>query len=1677
MESGQPSRPGKTQLASNGTKEHCLTAGSACEREEDGKSGPTAGNKSRPTAGHSDPAERHSDVTGQPRDVLVQKDADASCGKTQTGDDQRVQVKIPAYFRSVNAFEVLSDLEPAAAAREEQPEEVAVGAASQLYERKTPRKRGRPRKSVDQQPVPTPRTRKETYKRPSSKRRSDQPSATDRDSRDVEDWMYAREKFQELAKEYGPFSLDAAASEGGENAQCKRYCSAGEDSFLERKLDGETIWANFPYGRAEEFISHYLEEKARDPRIAGMFVLPQWTSTTWWSKVQHMKKVREHAAGEDLFTAPPEGRSKERRRLGPSPWPVCVFWDPPSMDASTVPVEEDPRVEICNLTTVAKSPITQATDTSDQGVRGANAVEDASVAMHDDHHARLLVATGRVHGATARILFDSGSQVDLVSSKFVEQERLPTDLGPAEGLKVQLAGGQIQDASVVTQPTTLQLGKWSADSSFHVTELKEYDVILGKPWLSSHEPIISWRHNVVQLRTEEGNPVRVRAIAPPTSPPEQQQPEEPQPQRSKQRSKTPTVQIISQAKLARYARQKGSVTFVGSVESVDHRTAGGGQASTTQPCREAGAVAAARDEADNPDLGASVEQPPQGVPKDGGLSRRMEHVADEFPDVFQDIDGMPPKRDTEHKIELEEGAEPPTQHLIRLSPLELEESRKQIADYMEKKHIRASGSAYGAPVIFVRKKDGTLRMCIDYRKLNKQTKKDRYPMPRIDELLDQLLGARVFTKLDLRSGYHQVRIAEEDIHKTAFRTRYGHFEFTVMPFGLTNAPATFQRMMNKALAPFIDKFVVVYLDDILIFSRSEEEHVEHLRAVLQKLREEKFYCKRSKCEFGVQSVEYLGHTVGPDGVHMDASKIKAVVEWPTPENVKHVRSFLGLAGYYRRFIAKYAQRTHALSELLKQNVAWTWTKAQQDAFEDIKAAMTSAPVLAIPDPALPYEVTTDSSAFGLGAVLQQDQGNGLQPCAFLSHKLSDAERKYPVHEQELLGIIHALKTWRCYLEGAQFKVNSDHSSLMELATQPKLSRRQARWVEFLQSYDCQVNYVPGEQNMADALSRRVDLQHVAVGSTDPARQSTVHGTACAHCAKLGVTPLVGSAGSALPVGAPGTSRARGEKLRSSGDTTAGFARLAQTGVVPGTSRARGAKLESSGAAQRVDLLHISVLEEDSSFANLVRQAVQADAYPSRDRRLTQREDLFYFGNRLYVPPTLRQHVVEELHSSAYGGHFGADRTVDAVTRRFFWPHIKRTVRGIVRQCPECQRSKPRSGKAYGQLQPIPAPDRPWEQITLDLVTDLPETPDGHNAILVFVDRLTKMVHLVPTVKQLSAEATAHIFKDHVFKHHGLPEVIIGDRDRRWSGLFWSSVFRSLGTKIRLSTAYHPQTDGQTERANRTMEEILRSYVHPLADDWHLRLGDAEFAYNSTTQRSTGRSPFFTAYGYHPRTPADLYNPKATEETPTADNFVKSMLEGHAAAKAAIQQAQMTQKEQYDKHKARTPFSKGSWVLLDASRYKFQGGEKHKLRQPWLGPFKVRDMVGPNAATLILPKSVRISPTINVSRLKVYLGRVGPDGKPLESAKQPTLIVEDEHEEEADLGEVEAVRAYRDVFHATRRNEQLRREFLVKFAGAAEENNSWLTEPQMKLPPVKSLEILRAIATGAITPAAAIYRKR
>ncbi|GJS23954.1 reverse transcriptase domain-containing protein [Tanacetum coccineum] len=455
-------------------------------------------------------------------------------------------------------------------------------------------------------------------------------------------------------------------------------------------------------------------------------------------------------------------------------------------------------------------------------------------------------------------------------------------------------------------------------------------------------------------------------------------------------------------------------------------------------------------------------------------------VIRDFPEVFpDDLPGLPPPRQVEFKIDLVPGAAPVARAPYRLALLEMKELSEQLKELLEKGFIRPSSSPWGAPVLFVKKKDGSFRMCIDYRELNKLTVKNRYPLPRIDDLFDQLQGSSVYSKIDLRSGYHQLRIREEDIPITAFRMRYGHYEFHVMPFGLTNAPAVFMDLMNRVCKPYLDKFVIVFIDDILIYSKTKEEHSEHLKIILDLLKKEKLYAKFSKCDFWLESVQFLGHVINREGVHVDPAKIEAIKNWPVPTSPTEVRQFMGLAGYYRRFIEGFSLIAKPLTKLTQKNKRFEWGADEDEAFQKLKQDLCTAPILALPEGPDDFVVYCDASLKGYGAVLMQRD----KVIAYASRQLKTHEENYTTHDLELGAVVFALRLWRHYLYGTKCVVYTDHKSLQYILDQKELNMRQRRWIELLSDYDCEIRYHPGKANVvADALSRKVREKPLRVRS-------------------------------------------------------------------------------------------------------------------------------------------------------------------------------------------------------------------------------------------------------------------------------------------------------------------------------------------------------------------------------------------------------------------------------------------------------------------------------------------------------------------------------------------------------------------------------------------------------------------
>ncbi|KAK5784835.1 hypothetical protein PVK06_039374 [Gossypium arboreum] len=908
------------------------------------------------------------------------------------------------------------------------------------------------------------------------------------------------------------------------------------------------------------------------------------------------------------------------------------------------------------------------------------------------------------------------------------------------------------------------------------------------------------------------------------------------------------------------------------------------------------------------------EKKPESVP-----------VVCEYPDVFpEELPGLPPVREIEFGIELVPGTTPISIAPYRMAPTELKELKTQLQELVDRGFARPSFSPWGAPVLFVKKKDGTMRLCIDYRQLNKATIKNKYPLPRIDDLFDQLKGASVFSKIDLRSGYYQLRIRDSDVPKTAFRTRYGHYEFLVMPFGLTNAPAVFMDLMNRIFRPYLDRFVVVFIDDILVYSRNETEHAEHLRLVLQILRDKQLYAKFSKCEFWLREVSFLGHVVSASGIRVDPNKISAILNWKPPRNITEVRSFLGLAGYYRRFVKGFSTIATPMTKLLQKDVKFEWTEKCQKSFDQLKTYLTEAPILVQPESGKEFVIYSDASLLGLGCVLMQEG----RVVAYASRQLKPHEKNYPTHDLELAAIVFALKIWRHYLFGERCHVYSDHKSLKYLMTQRDLNLRQRRWLELLKDYELIIDYHPGKANVvADALSRK---------SLFTLRAMNVH-----------------------------------LSIRSDS-------------VLVAEMKAKPLLTHQIREAQKVD---------DELVAK------RAACVPNKDSEFQiDDDDCLRFKSRLCVPKNseLISIILNEAHCSRMAIHPGSTKMYNDLKRRFWWHGMKRDISDFVSRCLICQQVKAEHQVPSGLLQPITIPEWKWDRVTMDFVSGLPLSASKKDAVWVVVDRLTKSAHFVPVRTDFSMDKLAELYVSQIVKLHGVPISIVSDRDPRFTSRFWKKLQEALGTKLHFSTAFHPQTDGQSERVIQILEDMLRCCVLEFSGSWERYLPLIEFAYNNSFQSSIKMAPYEALYGRKCRTP--LFWTELGESKIFGVDLIRDAEQKVKVIRESLKIAFDRQKSYADMKRKDIEYQVGDKVFLKVSPWKkiLRFGRKGKLSPRFIGPYEISERVGPVAYRLILPPELKkVHDVFHVSMLRRYRSDPSHVISPSEIEIQANMSYEEE----------------------------------------------------------------------------------
>ena len=954
---------------------------------------------------------------------------------------------------------------------------------------------------------------------------------------------------------------------------------------------------------------------------------------------------------------------------------------------------------------------------------------------------------------------------------------------------------------------------------------------------------------------------------------------------------------------------------------------------------------------------------------------------------------LPQHQPWDHAIDLKPNATMKNGSVYRLTPKENTALQEYIAEHLKKGYIRPSKSPMASPFFFVDKKDGKLRPVQDYRKLNDITVKNAAPLPLIPDLIDKLHEGRYFTKLDVRWGYNNIRIKKGDEWKAAFKTSLGLFEPLVMTFGLCNAPATFQTFMNGIFEDLVFQgHVVVYLDDILIFHDNPKDLDTLTHEVLRRLEEYDLFLKPEKCSFSKNIIEYLGVLITEGQAKMDPAKVQAVVDWPTPKTLKDTQAFLGFCNFYRRFIQDYSDMARPLFALTRKDTPFEWKEPQNTAFRFLIHAFITAPVLMLPDHSQPFRLITDASDFASGAILEQaDALHRWHPVAYYSSAFSEAEAAYDIHDKELLAIVRALHSFRHYLEGREdtFEIWSDHNNLVYFMTKKVLTRRQARYALFMANYNFVIIHKYGPENKADALSRRSDYKK---GMIDlDSKERTL------------LDPKFFPKESQLP-------------------------------------------LDTKSFAIRATRPVAVTLQGDTSLRSRIKTAQEYDTEVSRalesvlkngPRSVTQgleewnlEDGIILYRGHTYVPKddTLRRDIVKAHHDNIATGHPGRWKTYELVSRNFWWPGMSTFVRDYVDGCAVCQSTKVRP-KTRVPLQPNQVPTDVWGVITMDFITDLPLS-QGYDSLFVVVDRLSKAVVLSPCNKTITAEGTSQLYMDNVWRRTGLPRQVISDRGPQFASKVMQEIWNKLGVKSTMSTAFHPQTDGETERVNQELEQYLRVFCNFQADNWADLLPFMEFAHNARSHSATGQSPFKVWYGFQPE-----FMPPVNFATtiPTVEDRLRTLDQIRSEVTAALKVAAEVMKRSGPNAPTHR-FKPGDLVWLEGTNV-HTTHPKAKLAPRRHGPFKVISATEVNSK-LTLPKTWRLHPVFHNSLLSPYKETQahGPN-----YTRPPPDIVEGED----DHYEVEAILQSR--LSPNRRGTQ----YLVKWKGYPDSENSWLPASQMK----------------------------
>ena len=990
------------------------------------------------------------------------------------------------------------------------------------------------------------------------------------------------------------------------------------------------------------------------------------------------------------------------------------------------------------------------------------------------------------------------------------------------------------------------------------------------------------------------------------------------------------------------------------------------------------------------------------------LMQMEQSIFRDFESVFSDrlhapSDDLP----VQHRIDEVPGSKPVARPQYRMSLVEREALNAYLDEMLELGLIRPSLSAYSSPILMIPKegRPGEFRVVHDFRMLNKQSLADQYLMPNQLDLFDSMRDSTIFSVCDLKSGFFQQKLLPEHAHKTAFKCHRGSFEYVCMPQGLRNASSSFMRLMDHILKDFIGVSVCLYVDDVCIHSKNVEQHDKDVRAVLSTLQRHGLVLSKSKSKFFRQSVSFLGHTISHNCISVDQSKLQVIKDFPRLQTVGQLRSTLGFFSYLRRHIRQFSSLAAPLIRATakssdsesRDNVDYpgarrssdplSWSPDMDAAFSSLKKAALSSEALLIPDRRKPFIVECDGSTTALGAILWQkdDKSNRILPVAFMSRRLPERKRQWAPRDIELESLVAALGEFRSYVLGVPFEVWVDHLSLQYIHSQRQLTGRVARAYDVLSEYEFTVKYKPGSSNRADGLSR------ISVGPE--------------------------------------------AKQFSSRDDMATLSVAAHEDTHLSPSLVAPVSLSSMKINCDDDLLSeiTSAYDADPQVVAWIAQAKSASSpkakYQLLDNILVRRSK---DSARVVVPmkDALRTKILKQFHESPLLAHGGVAKTLHLLSHRFYWPHMARDCQQYIASCGLCAANKPSTKSPPGLLQPMPIPNYPFEQISMDFVGPFTPSASGNKYILVIVDRLTRWVTMIPA-PSFDAAGAADAIYDHIITKHGCPKVICLDRDSRWCSDLFKHFANRIQSKVNMSTSRHPQTDGLSERYIQSALARLRIGADYDMRNWDTLVPGVAHALNVTFQASIGMSPFRALYGFDPRLPMD------GDTSPVPTDRISNLEKIRRDVQSNLFDAQSRQSAYANKHRSDVSFDVGDMVYLKASNVRddiesFRPG--NKLRSIYLGPYKIVEKRNPVVCKLDLPVSMsRLHPVFHISVLKKAVP------SPVRFATRNTNVSSPLLPDHPDLYEVDRILATRYVGRGKSRH----REALVSWKGYSKEHNSWV----------------------------------